>query len=946
MAPQPFGGRFRRAGRAAVRRCGSTVSRLSPWCLTAAGLTFVWLLAFVLAPAPGLTRSYHLLDRSTPPVVDARVAPVVDERITSLDLEFLEARRHPTRYYLVRWTGVWWSPRPERIEFDAEADDGVTIRLDGRIVLERNPAIGMTGPPGGVALDAGAHGIEIVHWQHGGGRNLNVRWAPAGATPRPLGPDRIYPRDPGALGYWMAVISTSAPMLVLLAWAASLAIAVATWAAARYRALTTGELRTRLGTLLFPALLGPSQLLVFGPWTVHATNRSEFLASFWQLAPLWVWLLLPLAAILAALGVLLPERWYSRHVAGLWAIGVLLWIQGNLLVADYGLLTGVGLNLEQHAWRSPFDAALWMGVFALATVFAEPVKRMAPTASVLLMVLQASFLPLQDGAQTTNRAAAVNSTWRMPPAEIYELSSTRNLFYVVLDMFSSHVFADIMQDAPPSGGSDWTGFTYYPDHLGALRRTKGSLPAMLTGVAYGNEIPFQDYIARHPSIFHALGEQGYALRSLTASPVVVHPDPSRPGVGSAIRYTIPTPYSSYRDYLGVAAAQLLDLSLFRHVPHGMKDKIYRGRQWLIQPWVARWSDGRNPAERPFSSMAFLSEFADRTTVGQDAPVFTFLHLFHPHPPLVTDANCAHVEGSPRPTRERYLAQARCSVRGVGKLLDRLRALNLYDRSAIVITSDHGWDTFRPDHHPLRTIDTPAGPLDRIVTDATPLLLIKPVGAVGPLRTSYAPTAVTDLPATLLDLAGLPNTLGRGESALSLTPETRRVRTYADHQRAEVWSRPYFDLLHVFSIDGRVNDPNAWRFRQAIFEPSISPATQRREHRFGLALVEEGAPGHSERRVYQAEEYAVFYVPSDARHIAFEARNVSATTSTRTVTVRVDGRDAGQYEIAGDAWRTVDIPVEARNADNSPFCVELFVGPLTRRAAAGTDDRSVLLRGEF
>ena len=52
-------------------------------------------------------------------------------------------------------------------------------------------------------------------------------------------------------------------------------------------------------------------------------------------------------------------------------------------------------------------------------------------------------------------------------------------------------------------------------------------------------------------------------------------------------------------------------------------------------------------------------------------------------------------------------------------------------------------------------------------EATPLLLMKPFGAQGPLQLSNAPTSIVDLPATLLDLAGLPNTLGSGKLALAL-----------------------------------------------------------------------------------------------------------------------------------------------------------------------------------
>ena len=127
-------------------------------------------------------------------------------------------------------------------------------------------------------------------------------------------------------------------------------------------------------------------------------------------------------------------------------------------------------------------------------------------------------------------------------------------------------------------------------------------------------------------------------------------------------------------------------------------------------------------------------------VGGEAPVYTFMHLVTPHPPLVTEEDCAYASQPRADTQEGYTAQARCALAAVGSLLGRLRELDLYDSSAIVVTSDHGWDVLSPADHPLRGIHTPAGPLDRIATDAAPLLLVKPAGAQGPLRTTGAPTA--------------------------------------------------------------------------------------------------------------------------------------------------------------------------------------------------------------
>ena len=928
------------------------------WYLAGAvSLTVLWLVVRGFAPATGLTRSYHYpyttLDRSTEPVLELLTTPVVEERITAVDLAFIDARSHPARNYLVRWNGVWFSPRPERIDFHAAADDGVVLRLDGEVVIERNSEAGMATAVRTVELDAGAHRLDIDHWQHGGASRLHLEWAPAGGDPVPLSPSRLFPEDPGAPAYWVLAASPVLQVLVLLIWGAIPTLLFGRMVHREASALTRQELSTRLRVLLLPALLGPSQLLVFGPWTVHATNRTEFLVSFWNLAPRWLWLLGPIVGGLAALGIVLPGRWFPRYVAALCAFGVLLWVQGNLLVADYGLLDGAGLDLASHAWRAPAEVGLWIGGIALAAVFAGAVTRAAPLASALLMALQAAVLllpaiaPAADLASAPRSARAADTGWQLPPERIYELSRTRNLIHIVLDMFPSHVFAEIAAADRPAFDRDWSGFTFFSDHLGAFRTTRASMPAMLAGVVYRNELPFDEFRARRANVsfLHALGQQGYQLRWVT--PLGGYgPAPSLPGVDASTYYRIPSPYGSHRNYLAVSAAQLLDLSLFRHAPHDLKANVYNEQQWLLQPRVAARMEVEAATERAAGDIRFLREFAGRITPAGDDPVYALLHVIAPHPPIVVDADCRYLGKRLPVSTDSFDAQARCALSGVQALLDSLRALDLYDRSAIVVTSDHGLAAMTPDDHPLYGMRSPAGPLDRIATDATPLLAIKPVGARGPLRTSDAPTAITDLPATLLDLAELPNTLRRGASVLTLDPATPRERTYAHHEwgRRNDWASPYFDVLHLFSVNGRVTNPEAWRHRRALFEPTDDREAQRRAHRVGLEAVEDGMAGRTGRPVYRTDDYAVFYVAPDTRRITFDVRRASTARSPRTVTVRIDGDVFGEHRLADDTWHTLAYPVAVREAADSPFCVELLVSPVRR---GGEDsDSGVMLRGDI
>ena len=765
-------------------------------------LTLVWLLARGLAPAGGLTRNFHypLSPAANPVRLDIASVPAAEERAADVDLAFLDELPWPARNYFVRWRGVWFSPRAERIALWAGADDGVVVRIDGEIVHERHPAVGMHTVTRSVALEAGPHTLEIDHWQRGGGRSLHVRWAPAGAEPRAL-TGRLFPSDPGTAGYWMSAGSALLATLVPLVWAGGAALLLGGAAVRRVSALTVREAGARLRTAAFPALLGPAQVLLFGPWMVHATNRSQFLLPFWSLAPRWIALLALASALLAAVGLVLPPRAFRRYVAGLCAAGVLLWAQGNLLVAEYGVLDGGGLDLASHLRREPLEAGLWVGVFAIALVLPGAASRAAPTASALLMALQAALLLLAPLAPAETRPASGNAAddWRLPPPEIYELSARRNVIHIVLDQFPTFAFSEILKADRPAFDRNWSGFTFFRDHLGAFPSTKASVPAMLTGIPWRNEVPFHRYLRRDPSIFDAFGGQGYRLRSLTSY------GPRHGGIGrisgveSAVRYTIPAPYGSYRDYVDSASAQLLDLSLFRHAPHGLKAGVYRDGQWLLQAGTAT-RRGAAP-KRAFGDAMFLQDFADRVSVGDNAPLYVFLHVFTPHTPLVTDAECTYTGRQMPLTLDNYLAQARCALRVVGLLLDRLRQLDLYDRSAIVVTSDHGTARFPRSESPLAAFASPAGTsLHALELNATPLLLVKPFGAGGPLRTSDAPTAVADLPATLLDLAGLPNTLGTGTSVLALDPVRRRERTYAHHSwslrlTANTWASPWFDVLH-------------------------------------------------------------------------------------------------------------------------------------------------------
>ncbi len=174
----------------------------------------------------------------------------------------------------------------------------------------------------------------------------------------------------------------------------------------------------------------------------------------------------------------------------------------------------------------------------------------------------------------------------------------------------------------------------------------------------------------------------------------------------------------------------------------------------------------------------------------------------------------------------------------------------------------------------------------------------------------------------------------------------RERTYADH----AWGRGgqndfqsrHFDVLHLYSVNGRASSSDAWRYQRAIFNPTANRNALYRAHRIGMSAVEDDTAGPSGGGVYRTDDYAAFFLRPETDRIAFDVRQ-APDSAPQTVTVRVDGHMVGRLSLSGDTWRSIEHPVEPRDVGDSPFCIELLVSP----AAHDVESRSqgVMLVGE-
>ena len=172
--------------------------------------TIAWLLLDQrLAEQTGLRRQVWLTG-------DFEGAPFINDLSPGATLDFLDDdARLPRRFFSARWQGYWYVPSSQIVTLHVDADDYAAIWIDGELRFARS-----TFAARGIRLDAGVHELRIDYQQYGGTLQLSLRVARAGAYPRPLRTEQLFPDPPEPAMLQLMAVSGWLRAVVPLTWAA------------------------------------------------------------------------------------------------------------------------------------------------------------------------------------------------------------------------------------------------------------------------------------------------------------------------------------------------------------------------------------------------------------------------------------------------------------------------------------------------------------------------------------------------------------------------------------------------------------------------------------------------------------------------------------------------------------------------------------------------------
>jgi len=397
-----------------------------------------------------------------------------------------------------------------------------------------------------------------------------------------------------------------------------------------------------------PILLLLLNLFIFGTATIYLNNNLDFSSSLIQILLYNLFLILILFAGLQLLALITPARYHKFIVSILFSFGILTWIQGNLIIWNYGAFTGVQIDWSTYPWRGYIDAGLWIVCIASAVIFAAEFIKISSFVSVVLIILQSiplmfSFLTSPGSWQTASSSSVLSDS-------ITGYSSSFNLIHILMDSFQTDIFEEIVQENKFEDALD--GFTLYRENIASFAYTHYSLPALFSADIYPGRGSRPEFIEKSLSkngFFNILYKNKYKVNFISASPA--------PSKNITNNYTVPNIYSSDADERRLNDVTfLLDITLFRHLPHYFKKILYNNQSWTIKPAFAK---GAKVGYFHYREM--FKDYIAKIHIDFNEPAYHYIHLLPPHYPFTCDNNCEYAGGLLSGDRDNFKVECRCNM---------------------------------------------------------------------------------------------------------------------------------------------------------------------------------------------------------------------------------------------------------------------------------------------
>jgi len=431
---------------------------------------------------------------------------------------------------------------------------------------------------------------------------------------------------------------------------------------------------------------------------------------------------------------------------------------------------------------------------------------------------------LVDNANTNNGELLQNISNHkvsLPLYELTRLSKKRNVFVILFDAMQFETVKKVFE-IDPELKNKFDGFLSFSDAATDSMSTLLALSSLHSGLNYKAEKSLRENWNKNiyeGSFLNGLAKNGYTTYlfdqigganwncpkdiagciSLTEIQKILRSPYSPNGDAGA--------YTTDPEYDNLDAINLVDISITRALPPFLRSKIKASNTGIVGHFLGLQERVITDItlRRVLAHKRLFDVFVKKATVTEENPRAYFFHSWRTHAPWVDlDENCS--VNFPLTMADSQFPPVYCALKSIVKLIDKLKIEKVYDKSLLMILSDHGaYDPVDRD----TLCDT-----DRyfkwacVAGNAHMSLLVKSLNSRGPLKIVKSKASITDVARTICEITEECK-VSAGYNLLKPIP-TERVRIFNHYDLGDLdWMAWSVNGVSQFKINGPVIEKASW-----------------------------------------------------------------------------------------------------------------------------------------
>lgn len=529
-------------------------------------------------------------------------------------------------------------------------------------------------------------------------------------------------------------------------------------------------------------------LIVFGPYEIFITNINDFtfyFRDFW-----WILASVAAAYVIAATLIIAVLPWKIGRICVhlIFTFTLCSYIQAIFLNGKMQVMVGQLINWSTKTMV--VNAAIWLAIiicsfllFCLGKQYWNKIVLFIPGAVTVMQLTALVFLLITTEELHEETGYAYGGGY-VSDQNMFDLSENKNVVVFLLDCFDVKVMNSILEKQPDIL-QDFDGFTYFPNSTSVYTRTYPSISYLLTGEMCYFDEKASDWVNEAfdkstfmPSLYQNQIDIGvYTYDYYLGKDMKNHMD-------NYVFYDAPVRL----EYVDTVKA-MAKMILYRDMPYAIKEYFnydvdlinYKVTGGL---WMPGGVDEATVSKyKTFDDEWFYEQLERRgMSVADSTGTFRFYHL----------GSC-HLD---------FSRMEDCGIRSleiVNAYIDKMKELNIYKNSTIILVADHGFG---------------GGCEGLEIPETLPLMLVKPSGvSEGEVQISNAPVSHTDFIPTVLSGFGLEyGEFGRTVFDISETEDRTRYcyyTAYHSNEEGEIELREYEVKGNALQHENFVFTGNRW-----------------------------------------------------------------------------------------------------------------------------------------